>query len=442
VKTRKKLALLTFLLLVGIFVAGLFAFPRYKRREFQCDLAVMGSVKFADGIGRQSIGLIDCLKHAVSIKHLKFGSINLKNVSHPVQRIIKQKYKRSAHVLIYEEPLLHSAADTFPDLPETNIRIAYSMLECTKIPQKWVMILNVFFDAVAVPDVFLVDVYKNSGVRIPIFVVPLGMYLDPLLHKSFLHSKLNRHPFIFGNLGSICARKNQLTLLQAFAKAFGNDPNVKLLINGRGVEVEYLAQMNKTMRLLKLDNVTISKTPLNQRDYLRTLETLDCYVSPSIGEGFSLQPREAIALGLPSIVTDNTAQSTICLSGYVRAVPSPIPIKATYVGWKDDLGNQFGCTTEDLATALRDVYDNYELHARAAFEGRKWVEQYQHEHLQKLYKTLVLPKQVVLSDRNEIIGDVLYTTSPNLQKKYQKIQKKQTIFRKTLNSLIIRFFQN
>ena len=59
-----------------------------------------------------------------------------------------------------------------------QIFIAYSMFESTSIPRIWVKKLNQEFDMVVVPDPYLIEVYKNSGVTVPIFFVPLGVDLD------------------------------------------------------------------------------------------------------------------------------------------------------------------------------------------------------------------------------------------------------------------------
>lgn len=434
----KKLYLLLFSILL---VLCFFGFSHYKKSYYRCDVAVMGPIQFADGIGRQSIGLIDALRNTFSIQYCRHGNYGSKDVPKPVQRIASRKYRKAAKVLIFESLLLGCEADKFASLPEADIRIAYSMFESTKIPESWVMILNTLFDAVAVPDSFLVEVYKKSGVHIPVFTVPLGMYLDSFLEKASLHTKPKDQPFVFGNLSSICNRKNQLTLVQAFAQEFGSNPNLKLMINGRTVEKEYLKLIQKTIFSLGLKNVSITSIPLRQKDYIRVLESIHCYVSASAGEGFSLQPREALALGLPSVVTDNTGQSTICLSNCVRSVPSLIPVQATYSGWSDFLGMQFNTSVDDLASALRDVYENYDSYAQKAIEAKTWVKQYEHENLLSTYKTLIRPEKVVLSDRNEIKDGILYTTSPKLKKSYEKIQEEQTFLRSFFDSLIINFLQ-
>lgn len=433
----KKYLLLLFVLALAVFA---FSFSYYKRHHHRCDVTIMGPIQFADGIGRQSVGLIEALRNTFSIQYRKHGDCEFKDVSKLIQKIATRKYQKTSKVLIYESPILSHESASFPQIPEADIRIAYSMFESTEIPTSWVMILNTLFDAVAVPDPFLVDVYKNSGVQIPIFELPLGMYLKPFFKASFLHEKSKDQPFVFGNLSSICERKNQLALVQAFAKEFGNNPRFKLILNGRYSDKKYFKLVKDSIGSLGLKNTSLTNIALRQKDYIRVLNTIDCYVSASIGEGFSLQPREALAIGIPSIVTDNTAQTTICLSRYVRSVPSNIPVKAKYRGWSEFLGIQYNATIDDLAYALRDVYENYEFHAQKAFAAKTWIKQYEYANLLSSYKTLICPGKVVLSDRNEIKDGILYTSSTKLKERYEKIQKEQTFIRRFFNFFII-FFQ-
>jgi glycosyltransferase involved in cell wall biosynthesis len=407
----------------------------YRKKMHACDVAIMGPLLFADGIGRQSIGLIETLKDTYSIQAIRTGAFSVDDLSDDVLKIADLKYRTPANVLIYEAPLFRSA----PKLPKSKIKIAYSMLESTKIPTSWVRILNRFFDAVAVPDKYLVDVYKQSGVKIPIFEVPLGIYIEPFLQKNSQRQKKENKPFVFGNLGMIDGRKNQLKILEAFIKVFKDNPNVHLVLNGREhcTDNSYLIQLKKMLAFEEVKNVYLTSLSLSWDEYIDKFSEFDCYVNASKGEGFSIQPREAIAMGIPAIVTDNTAQTTICETGYVRSLACPLAIPAQYRQYKgEDLGQQFDCTVDDLAAAMKDVYDNYAMYAQKAAAGRPWVEGYEHKNLKQYYETLVLPKKVVLAETNEIRDGVLYTNSKDLQKKYEELMDEQTVFRKFTNSLV------
>jgi glycosyltransferase involved in cell wall biosynthesis len=149
----------------------------------------------------------------------------------------------------------------------------------------------------------------------------------------------------------------------------------------------------------------------------------------SCGEGFSFIPREALALGIPVIITDNTASSTICKSGFVRSVRSEKKIRSKSnvyrILFADDCGDQFDCEVEDAKNALLDVYSNYPVYVHKALDGRNWVRQYDCENpnLRSQYLTLVKPKKVVLGNENKIEDDTLITNSIELYQKYIELIK-------------------
>jgi glycosyltransferase involved in cell wall biosynthesis len=313
-----------------------------------------------------------------------------------------------------------------------------------------------------VPDDFLVGVYKECGVKIPIFVLPL-----PLKLQDFLNFKQQTTPhkkFVFGMSGAFWLRKNHLKILEAFAAEFGNRKDVKLKLHGRFGEENIIQELAKRIRELNLTNVELIVKPYNNAEYLSFFKSLDCYVFLSMGEGFSITPREALAAGKPCIVTKNTAQITICNSGAVRIVPSNVPVPAIYdcyaaeanitdYGlnyiqkffkttqeetinkinaslsedeieklWKAvSIGYQFDCLTKDAREAMRDVYEHYNHYVNLAKQGKNWVKNYLAENLSAKYFSLIKPKVIYLGKENMINEDFLITNSKALYEKYKLI---------------------
>jgi len=386
----------------------------------QADLTVVGYVKQADGIGRQSMGLIDCLKDELKINFVSTRQSIFKDVDESVIKIITTNCDTPGFVSILEDIVWLPGRPHYEKVPNSLIKIAYSFWESTYIPKEWVDILNVHFDAVAVADPFLVEVYKESGVTIPIFEVPLGIYIENFLNYP---PKTSRNDcFVFGSTVSYEKRKNHALLIQAFAEEFGNCENVLLKLNGRYGEFENL---KKLVDSLQLSNVILTNSVLSNSEYESFLQSLDCFINISKGEGFSICPREALALGIPCIVTDNTAQKSICKTGYVYSVPSDIPEWPDYqragLGFEEN-SRYYGCKIEDVRTALRSVYTHYEENLKKAHQGRIWVEQFLWKNLTAKYVNLVKPKNIILGDANKVTETYLMTNCPNLYNKYLKIQ--------------------
>lgn len=402
----------------------------YKTGSKKCggkpDVAIYGPIVMADGIGRQAAEMAQIFgkKHKVKIfsRH-----INKTDLPSDILKMAKAKYKESAPIAIVHESLW-SPGDSldrfFPTVTSNDqIRYAYSMLESTRIIPEWVLMLNLYFDAVIVPDLFLVEVYKNSGVIIPIFHIPLGLDLENFLKMPLKTPKI-KGPFVFACLASGIERKNHKTTIQAFAKAFGNDDNVCLHLNCRIAVPEVRNEIIAEIEKQKCKNIKYTEICLKKDAYLKFFSSIDCLLNLSKGEGFSIQPREAMALGIPVILTNNTGQSTICNSGLVRAVSSVIAEPRYYFGGELSVGEQFNCEVDDVAIAMKDVYLNYTKYINNAPLMRKWASAYDYKNLTPIYNSLITPQKVIFGDRNEITAEYLMTDSKVFYDKYTQLMKR------------------
>ncbi|MDN3506139.1 MAG: glycosyltransferase [Simkaniaceae bacterium] len=389
----------------------------------------MGYINMADGLGRQGPELIQAFK-----KELKTNfklTRKIKKVTPPkkIKKFICDDNKRWGKVLIFEDilwgPWDGSAIHKLKGCPKDTIKIAYSMYEATKIPEEWVDILNRKFDAVVVPSSFLIEVYQNSGVQIPIFEIPLGLDLNHFLRAPL--KKEAGEKFVFGNLSAGSDRKNHVMLIRAFVKAFGDDPDVELRINARYCEKEVRNEITKVITLLNCENIKFTQMPLKKLDYLNTFKEIDCYVSPSKGEGFSIQPREAMSLGVPVIATNNTGQIPVCESGLVKVVESTT-LKPALNPWGDYYGFNYDCHIDELAAALKEVKDEYSQYLEKGSQARQWASQYQYKNLKDLYRSLLSPKAVHLGKENVVAENSITTNSKPLFEKYKKAFGKNVTF--------------
>lgn len=423
-----------------VFFSFLFVFAisfslLYKIYFSQPYLTVIGVVRMADGIGRQSVELIDSLKDQLSIGFLKTAAPCYKDVPKEVKKIVKNHYRPLGKVIVFEDCIWTPEKEHYKLLRnkknDSQIRFAYTMFESTQIPAEWVTILNEYFDAAIVPDPFHVKVYENSGVDIPIFVLPLGLNLKPFLSQS--REKREDNKIVFGNFGACLDRKNQKLLVEAFIEAFGNSDKVFLKINSRYTHETTALEIEKIIQDKNVSNICFSSKSLSNEEYLKEFQSIDCLVSISKGEGFSIQPREAMALGIPVIVSDNTAQKTICRSGLIRKVKSEV-LEPSMNTWGTILkapiqyGYQYNCEKKDVVEALVEMAEHYDEYADRSLKLKDWVKKYDYEELKPYYLSLVKPKNVYLSTTNKILKDSLYTNSSKLYQKYKKLLKGKGTF--------------
>lgn len=419
---KKKIFFTALVLIASAF--GVHRGLRYLHHHVICpDVTVAGFIQMADGLGRQSVELIDSLKKQSDVHFQKTRPTNWQDVPLHLHSVIKDQSRPLGKVVIFEEALIEAnplVFKVFNKKKPDQIWLTYSMFETSKIPNDFTNNISNYFDAVIVPDPYLIKVYQNSGVTKPIFVLPLGLDLSSFINAPLKSEK--NSPFVFANFSSCEGRKNHLMLIKAFNKAFGDRGDVLLKINARRGSKEEIEAVRKEIKDLNLHNVTLTIDAVDNPTYLKNFQAIDCYVSLSKGEGFSIQPREAMALGIPVIVSDNTAQSTICKSGLVKVVPAPIEEKAIYECFAtEDFGNFFNVHLEDATDAMLDVFNHYDKYLSQSTNARKWVNQYQYSELQPIYNTFVKPKKLILGDQNLLTENLLMTTSTELYQKYLKL---------------------
>jgi glycosyltransferase involved in cell wall biosynthesis len=335
------------------------------------DLTVATNVLLSDGIGRQGIGLIQTLYYDLSINTLKFEPSLFNGITDSkTLAILSKPFTSFGKVTFWTYILgLNENIIQLHEKIDSEIKIAYSMFESDAVPKLWVKILNKYYDILLVPDKWLVNVYKSSGVNIPIFVLPLGIIIkENWLGKSNLRNEI----FTFGMTGGFWERKNHIKTMQAFSEVFKDNDKVKLKIHGRfGPYKNNVLQAYQNLG--NPNNIEIISQPLSTEDYSKLMESIDCYVFISKGEGFSITPREAIALGKPCILSKNTAHRTICESGLVIPIEANIKTPAYYEVFGQQIGNFFDCKTSDVAKAMFDVYQNYDKYQEKVKTVSKWV---------------------------------------------------------------------
>lgn len=411
------------------------------------NINLIGFLNDVKSVSRHTTSFIDCLPSEVEqIKLFQTKEGSFKDLTDIQKNILKRGVSlkdkpllanligaglQISGISICTEHLWHSSSwRAYKSIPDKSIiRYHYCVTERTKISKGWSDRFNRNFDALIVADEWLVDVYKNSGVKIPIFTLPLAIDLNSLLARPL--KKSAHKPFTFGVSATYPLRKNLQLLIRAFHLEFSNNPNVQLLVHGRSGSYNF-DQVKRLAKSLRTKNIKILIKNFSRKGYEDFIAGLDCLALVSKGEGYSITPREALAASVPCILSNNTAHKTICKSTFVYAVPSN-KIEKSFCGITGQyLGNEFNCDISDVRKALRHVYSNYSEHLAKAHAGRKWAKQYLPKNLQPLYLNVVRPSNVVLGPKNEITAHYLMTNSKELFQKYVQLCKSEKTKFRTL----------
>jgi glycosyltransferase involved in cell wall biosynthesis len=228
------------------------------------------------------------------------------------------------------------------------------MLECSTIPDYWVSILNNKFNFVIVPDQWLVEVYKKNGVKIPIFVLDLVVDYSGLKK----HEKVNS-VFTFGMVAGLLEDKNIDKVIIAFNKKFKNNQNIKLKIKISGNRKFNPILWDKIHNINNSNNIELITEHLERSEYCDFLNSLDCFVLPSRGEGFSITAREAMYREIPCIFSNNTALKCFCDCGSATGLISNKLTKANYTCFGEFNAYKYDVDIDDISNALEHVYKNF-----------------------------------------------------------------------------------
>lgn len=396
------------------------------KAEMTCDLLISGPLDFCDGLGKIPYGIIDQVSDCIDVRYHSGNFCLLSDDPYNVKsRLKKEKEIGNPGIYLYSSGIVAAIRDNdFYFESKEIVKIAYSMFEATKIPHEWVEQLNKYFDAVIVPDEYYVGVYKDSGVTLPIFVIPTGLYLEKYLELPA--KKEASKPFVFGCASTNTYRKNLKRIVDAFIKKYGNNSDYLLRLHVKYplFTSEFLEDYVEGKGIT---NIEVTSDLLSEEEYVDFVHNLDCYMLLSLGEGFSNTPREALACGIPVIVSDNTAQSTICKAGCVTAVLSTQEIDGWYEALDRSVGKQFDCIEEDVIAAMESVVHNYSDALKQAQKGKEWVKHYEWKNVKDLYLALFNPQHVKqgAADYVDPVTQTVVTTDGNFYSKMCALRERK-----------------
>lgn len=247
-------------------------------------------------------------------------------------------------------------------------KIGFTMLETTGIPKEWVRQCNMM-DEVWVPSHFNVETFRNSGVTVPMHVIPLG--IDPNFYNPQITSYKKHDKYTFLSVFEWGERKAPEVLLKAYSKAFKKKDEVvlicKVINNDAGVNVdEEIKKLNLPEDGPEI--VFLYNTKFVDYDMATLYRSADCFVISTRGEGWGMPILEAMACGLPTIATNWSSQVDFfnAENGYPVELEGLIDAKAKCPYYD---GFQWANPSEEhLIQQMRYVYEHQE---EAKMKGQK-----------------------------------------------------------------------
>ncbi len=170
---------------------------------------------------------------------------------------------------------------------EDSYKIGYTAWESTTIPDSWKEHLEQL-DEMWVPNQFCKDVFSKYTDK-EIYIFPHGVddVFFPILREEKEVTK-------FLHIGYPAYRKNTHDTINSFLKLYTGRTDVHLTIKGYA---GYKLNLDEP-------NITYIEENMQYKDYVKMLHDHDILLYPSWGEGFGLIPLQALATGMPVIMTD------------------------------------------------------------------------------------------------------------------------------------------
>jgi len=216
---------------------------------------------------------------------------------------------------------------------EGQKRVVFTMWETTELPDRFADRLAQF-DQVIVPCLHNVELFSQYHNNVGL--VPLG--IDPKIWKPCPAPKNKKFRFVAG--GSSWQRKGLDLVVKAFEA---------LDVVGAELVLKIPPTVKGEAPAISSPNIKVVDSWLTVAEEYDLYATADCFVAATRGEGFGLMPLQAIAMGIPTIMADNTGHSDFIDLASIRIPSTPTPANHPAV-WNK--GNWHEVDVPELSRAM------------------------------------------------------------------------------------------
>ncbi len=200
--------------------------------------------------------------------------------------------------------------------------------EFGRLPEDWIEPMSDLVDEIWVPSKYVLKTYVASGIPVErVRVIPNGVNTDLFHPGAAPHPLPTRKKFKFLFVGGTIWRKGIDLLLEAYRSTFRREDDVVLIVKDIGVDSFYKGQgIGDIIRQIQDDpaapELVYLTEMIEEQDIPGLFTACNCLAHPYRGEGFGLPVLEAMACGIPVIVTSGGATDDFCLQEFSYQIPA------------------------------------------------------------------------------------------------------------------------
>ena len=275
--------------------------------------------------------------------------------------------------------VLWNGADDFNYslMPPGSLKYAWLVYDSDQLPKRWTELLNTHFDLAVAASPHLVETAARNGVTTPVACLPIPIDLDGLLARPL--AIRNERLVRFGCVAAFHPRKGVEVLAEAFLERYAGRTDVELVLHSNLAIGNTLDRVRALIERRGAANIRITHGSLSDDDKNALIDSFDIFVNCSRGEGYSIGPREAMAMGKVVVASDVGGHRDLAGPPGIFLVPPDIAFPARYPEIDNlTFGEQPAVSPAAVAAALETALgfvhaDPHNLTAQARRDrAREW----------------------------------------------------------------------
>lgn len=301
--------------------------------------------------------------------------------------LVKDKMEEIDTLLLYS--MQKAVSGGVPVKFNKAFTIVHTMFETDRFPEDWRSNLNMA-NWVLLPSKWGVETFKSCGISNSIYM-PFWINTDEFF--PYVPKLINDIPqFKFMFFGDLYPRKNFKGVLNAFLTRFNGNKDVVLILKmnltPRDKLKDFLIEMRVIRKKAEYPKIYLYNDVIPKQSIPGFINSCDCLLSPSCGEGFGLPQLYAMACEKPVVTTNYSAcqdyvseGNALLLQYNIESVPYEI-VKAD----KNFYGHEWGTpSTEHLGLLMRWAVDHQDECKIIGKKAREMVvEKYSYEPVSDL----------------------------------------------------------